>query len=235
MRTEIARIQDQLNTTTIYVTHDQTEALTLGDRITVMRAGELQQVGTPADLYEHPVNLFVAGFIGSPSMNFLPAEIEGNVVRLPIGAVKIPDELRRRLESGRGRLFAGLRPEHFQDAALVPELSHGTSFKTKIRVLESMGSEYYAYFDVAAERVSSQELEELAQDTGAADIGQSREGTQMVARLDAASRVRQGEEAVLWFDARKLQLFDEETGRSLLVDGSTGTGQPVTSQPAPAG
>jgi multiple sugar transport system ATP-binding protein len=231
MRTEIARIQDELNTTTIYVTHDQTEAMTLGDRITVMRAGELQQVGSPAELYEHPVNLFVAGFIGSPSMNFLPAEIDGDTVKLPIGAVKIPDELRRRLESGaaraRGRVFAGLRPEHFQDAALVSELSHGTSFKTKIRVLESMGSEYYAYFDVAAERVSSSELEELAKDTGASDIGQSREGTQMVARLDAASKVRQGEEAVLWFDARKLQLFDEESGRSLLADGAGSSVQPA--------
>jgi multiple sugar transport system ATP-binding protein len=234
MRTEIARIQDQLQTTTIYVTHDQTEAMTLGDRITVMRSGELQQVGSPADLYERPVNVFVAGFIGSPSMNFLPAEIDGDTVKLPIGSVQIPDELRRRLESGPGggrrRVFAGLRPEHFQDAALVSELSHGTSFKTKIRVLESMGSEYYAYFDVAAERVSSRELEELAQDAGDADIGQSREGTQMVARLDAASRVRQGDEAVLWFDGRKLQLFDEETGRSLLGDGPTSGQSPVPQQ-----
>ncbi len=100
MRTEIARIQDQLQTTTIYVTHDQTEAMTLGDRITVMRAGELQQVGTPAELYSHPLNLFVAGFIGSPSMNFLPGQIEGDSVKLPIGSVHIPDELRHRLERG---------------------------------------------------------------------------------------------------------------------------------------
>src|SRR5437763_6617845 len=103
MRTEIARIQNQLQTTTIYVTHDQTEAMTLGDRISVMRSGELQQVGTPAELYSHPVNLFVAGFIGSPGMNFLPGEIEGDSVKLPIGSVHIPDEFRHQLQGGHDR------------------------------------------------------------------------------------------------------------------------------------
>src|ERR1700748_807898 len=105
MRTEISRIQQRLETTTIYVTHDQTEAMTLGDRIAVMRAGELQQVGPQSELYGHPNNLFVAGFIGSPSMNFLSGEISGDNVHLPIGDVRIPDELRHRLPSraGRGR------------------------------------------------------------------------------------------------------------------------------------
>jgi multiple sugar transport system ATP-binding protein len=234
MRTEIARIQHQLQTTTIYVTHDQTEAMTLGDRIAVMRTGELQQVGSPAELYSHPVNLFVAGFIGSPSMNFLPGEIDGDSVRLPIGSVHIPDELRRRMQGGPGGgrrgVIAGLRPEHFQDASLVSELSNGTSFKAKIDVLESMGSEYYAYFEVAAERVSSRELEELAQDAGAADVPSS-DRNQLVARLDAASRVRQGEEVALWFDARRLQLFDADSGRSLLADGAAAPAP----APAPAG
>src|SRR5207237_9231325 len=113
MRTEISRLQQQLGTTTIYVTHDQTEAMTLGDRIAVMRAGLLQQVGSPIDLYERPNNLFVAGFIGSPSMNFLPGEISGDSVKLPIGSVRLPDESRRRLESGPGGgqrgVIAGLR------------------------------------------------------------------------------------------------------------------------------
>jgi multiple sugar transport system ATP-binding protein len=234
MRTEIARIQNQLQTTTIYVTHDQTEAMTLGDRIAVMRAGELQQVGSPAELYGHPVNLFVAGFIGSPGMNFLPGEIEGDTVKLPIGAVRIPDELRHRLQAGAGGgrrgVIAGLRPEHFQDAALVSDSSQGTSFTAKIDVLESMGSEYYAYFEIAAERVSSRELDELAQDAGAADVPSS-ERNQLTARLDAASRARQGQEATLWFDARKLQLFDADSGRSLLVDGAA-AGAPA---PAPSG
>src|ERR1700760_587577 len=102
MRTEISRIQQRLGTTTIYVTHDQTEAMTLGDRITVMRSGELQQVGHPSELYGSPNNLFVAGFIGSPSMNFLAGELDGDNVKLPIGSVPIPDALRQRLQSGPG-------------------------------------------------------------------------------------------------------------------------------------
>jgi multiple sugar transport system ATP-binding protein len=107
LRTEISRIQQRLGTTTLYVTHDQVEALTLGDRIAVMRAGRLQQVGRPADLYEHPDNVFVAGFIGSPSMNFLQGRLDGGTLRLPIGEVSVPDGMRRRLESGRGAAGAG--------------------------------------------------------------------------------------------------------------------------------
>jgi multiple sugar transport system ATP-binding protein len=231
MRTEVSRIQQRLGTTTIYVTHDQTEAMTLGDRIAVMRAGILQQVGSPSELYGSPTNLFVAGFIGSPAMNFLPGEIQGDSVKLPIGTVRITDEMRRGLESGqgggRGGIVAGLRPEHFEDANLVGDRSRGHTFRTKIDVLESMGSEFYAYFVVESERVSARELEELAQDTGAADLGQSREGSQVVARIDAASRIKQ--EAELWFDPQHLQLFDLESGRSLLANGSS----PAQSQPQP--
>ncbi len=223
MRTEISRIQQQLGTTTIYVTHDQTEAMTLGDRIAVMRAGVLQQVGPPSELYNHPNNLFVAGFIGSPSMNFLPGEIDGDNINLPIGPVKIPDELRHKLESGdgggRGGIVAGLRPEHFEDASLVADPGRGHTFKVKVDVLESMGSEYYAYFVVESERVSASELEELAQDAGAADLPHSHEGSQIVSRLDADSRIRQGQEAELWFDSQHLQLFDLDSGRSLLAEG----------------
>ncbi len=221
MRTEISRIQQHLGTTTIYVTHDQTEALTLGDRIAVMRAGVLQQVGPPSDLYSHPNNLFVAGFVGSPSMNFLPGELDGDNVKLPIGDVKLPDELRQRIDSGpgggRGGVIAGLRPENFEDAAVVPDRSRGMTFKTKIDVLESMGSEFYAYITVASDRVSSTELEELAQDAGAADLPQSRDGSQVVARLSAESKVKQGEEVELWFDSTRLHLFDSDSGQSLLA------------------
>jgi multiple sugar transport system ATP-binding protein len=220
MRTEISRIQQRLQTTTIYVTHDQTEAMTLGDRIAVMRAGILQQVGEPSQLYAQPKNLFVAGFIGSPSMNFLLGELSGDVVKLPIGDVRIPDELRHRLEAGpgggRGGVIAGLRPEHFEDAGLVADRSPGVTFKAKIDVLESMGSEFYAYFAVASERVSSSELEELAQDAGSADLPRTQDGIQVTARLGAESRARHGAEAELWFDSRHLQLFDSESGRSLL-------------------
>jgi multiple sugar transport system ATP-binding protein len=233
MRTEISRIQQRMKTTTIYVTHDQTEAMTLGDRIAVMRTGELQQVGPPSELYGHPKNLFVAGFIGSPSMNFLPGEIDGDNIQLPIGTLRIPDELRHRLDSGAGGgrrgVIAGLRPEHFEDAGLVSDRSRGVTFKTRIDVLESMGSEYYAYFVVESERVSSRELEELAQDAGAADLPHSHEGSQVVARLSAESKVRQGEETELWFDSTHLQLFDLESGRSLL----SSDGAPAPTPPPP--
>src|SRR2546423_1916886 len=143
MRTEISRLQQQLGTTMIYVTHDQTEALTLGDRIAVMRSGVLQQVGSPAELYSDPVNLFVAGFVGSPSMNFLPGEISGETVRLPLGDVRLPDETRRKLEAGGGgsrQVIAGLRPEHFEDASLVRDRAGGSTFNVNVEVLESMGS-----------------------------------------------------------------------------------------------
>ena len=236
MRTEISRIQQRLGTTTIYVTHDQTEAMTLGDRIAVMRAGVLQQVGSPAELYNDPSNLFVAGFIGSPSMNFLPGHVQGDTLRIPIGEVRITDEMRRRLESGAvggGRgVVVGIRPEHFEDANLVSDRSRGHTFRAKIDVLESMGSEYYAYFVIESERVSARELDELAQDTGAADIGQSREGVQIVARLAAASRAQQGEETELWVDTSKLHLFDLESGRGLLTSGD-GAAQPRQTGLAP--
>jgi len=219
MRTEIARIQQRFETTTIYVTHDQTEALTLGDRIAVMRSGLLQQVGPPSELYGAPKNLFVAGFIGSPSMNFLPGEIDGDSINTPIGTMKIPDVVRSRLQAGpgggRGGVIVGLRPEDFEDRSVVGDRPDGITFKAKIDVLESMGSEFYAYFVVESERVSSRELEELASDAGAADLP-TQEGSQITARLDAASTVRQGQETELWFNTEHIHLFDPESGQTLL-------------------
>jgi multiple sugar transport system ATP-binding protein len=238
MRTEVARIQHRLQTTMIYVTHDQTEAMTLGTRIAVMRGGELQQVGSPSELYSRPLNLFVAGFIGSPSMNFLPGELDGDTVRLPIGTLPLPDELRRKLAAGPGGgrrgVIAGLRPEHFEDAALVGSQQHGgATFRANIDVLESLGSEFYAYFEVESERVSARELEELAQDAGAGDLPSSEGGqVQMVARLGGGSNARQGQPLELWFDPQHLQLFDPDTGRSMLAGGQQ---QPAAAgTPAPA-
>src|SRR5947208_2605556 len=151
-RTEIAHIQQQLGTTMIYVTHDQTEALTLGDRIAVLRAGTLQQVDTPMALYADPINLFVAGFIGSPAMNFLPGRLDGDTLRVPIGDVRVTAGLRQRLESGPGGgergVIVGIRPEHFEDAKLVRDRSSGHIFTTTVDVLEALGSEYYAHFTV---------------------------------------------------------------------------------------
>jgi multiple sugar transport system ATP-binding protein len=224
MRTEIARIQQRFETTTIYVTHDQTEALTLGDRIAVMRAGLLQQVGPPSELYGHPTNLFVAGFIGSPSMNFLPGEIDGDNIKLPLGTFRIPDSVRSRLESGpgggRGGVVVGMRPEDFEDASIVGDRGQGITFKATIDVLESMGSEFYAYFVVQSERIASRELDELASDAGAADLPQQQDGSQLTARLDAASTVRQGQESEIWFNTEHIHLFDPESGQTLL--GSNG-------------
>src|SRR4051812_47669336 len=121
MRTEVSRLQRRLGTTTVYVTHDQTEAMTLGDRVAVMRGGILQQVGPPQELYDAPANIFVAGFIGSPAMNFMPARIEQGALRTRLGDIPLTDELRRSIESGRGPrdVIIGLRPESFEDALLV--------------------------------------------------------------------------------------------------------------------
>lgn len=218
-RTALSRLHERLGTTTIYVTHDQVEAVTLGDRIAVMRAGRIQQVGTPADVYEHPVNLFVAGFIGSPAMNFLPGQLDGDQLRTPIGDLRLPGEMRRRLElgnrGGRRGVIVGIRPEHFEDAMLVTLPATGHIIKAKIEVLEALGSDSYAHFTVDSPRITSRELEELADETS---VGSSAEGgVQVVARLAAASAIKQGREARLWVDTSQLHLFDHDTGRSLLT------------------
>ena len=167
MRTEVARIQKRLGTTMVYVTHDQTEAMTLGDRVAVMRAGIIQQVDTPANLYESPGNLFVAGFIGSPSMNFLAGRVENGSVNTPIG--NIP--LKQADVGGAKEVIVGIRPEHFEDAAVDPDAHPDRmKFRTKVDVVESMGSELYVYFDVKSEEVQSAELQELAADAGMEDL-----------------------------------------------------------------
>jgi multiple sugar transport system ATP-binding protein len=220
-RTEVARLQQRLGTTTIYVTHDQTEALTLGDRVAVMRTGVLQQVGAPMELYNQPVNLFVAGFIGSPAMNFMPATVENDTVKLPFGDVRLPSELHDRVRDHHGRpLIAGVRPEHFEDATLVGDArDRGSTFRARIDVLESLGSELYAHFNVTTDAgIDSQELRELAEDAGGGDIPMEGGEGSVVARLDPASEVKKGEEAELWVDATKLQLFDPEDGRNLMIE-----------------
>ena len=234
MRTEVSRIQDRLGTTTIYVTHDQTEAMTLGDRVAVMRSGALQQVGSPMELYNEPINLFVAGFIGSPAMNFMPVTVQGGGVKLPFGEVRLPQPLRERLgRNADGRsLIAGIRPESFEDAALVGEArDRGVTFRARIEVLESMGSELYAHFSVESEAVDSREPQELAEDAGADEVPSSGEEGHIVARLEPASRVRQGGEAEIWVDAERLHLFDPDSGASLTAEGAAGRGAPGDGKP----
>ena len=223
MRTEVARIQQRLETTTVYVTHDQTEAMTLGDRVAVMRGGIIQQVAPPKELYEQPANLFVAGFIGSPSMNFVPAHLEGDKIVFPFGEAEIPGWIKTRMKGGEGHgareVIAGVRPEHFEDAQVEPDRP-GLRFKAPVAVVESMGSELYAYFDVKSDHVESAELVELAEDAGLSDLpSHGGDEQQMVARLSAASKAAPGAEIEMVLDTSQVQLFDPKTGRSLAQPG----------------
>jgi multiple sugar transport system ATP-binding protein len=218
MRTQVSRIQRRLGTTTVYVTHDQTEAMTLGDRVAVMRSGLLQQVGSPGELYHRPDNLFVAGFIGSPSMNFLPGRVEEGALRTSLGDFPLTDRLRRELEDAKvGRdVIVGIRPENFEDAALVSAevRPRGITFPATIDVLESMGSDVFVYFSTGRDtQVSAAELDELAADSGSADTGASADT--ITARLDAATQVREGADAQLWADGAAIHVFDPSTGRNL--------------------
>ena len=215
MRTQVSRIQKRLGTTTLYVTHDQTEAMTLGDRVVVMRGGLVQQVGSPSYLYDHPVNLFVAGFIGSPSMNFLPGQLKGGgVVQTPLGEAQLPDRVRQGLEKSKsnGSVILGIRPEHFEDAAIAGDRP-GATFDAPIDIVEAMGSDVYAYFTMTGEEAHSTDLDDLAKDTGN-DL--HAEGIPMTARLDASSRVKRGETARLWYDTSKVQIFDTDGGKNLV-------------------
>src|SRR3954463_7413493 len=149
MRAAVSRLQQRLETTTVYVTHDQTEAMTLGDRGAVMRAGILQQVDAPRALYDDPRNIFVAGFIGSPAMNFFSGQLESDSIRTPMGAIPLDDQLRRRLEShgsGTRSVIVGIRPEDFEDAQFAPEGPRGLEFGANGELTESRGSEIYAHF-----------------------------------------------------------------------------------------
>ncbi|MCU4184366.1 sn-glycerol-3-phosphate ABC transporter ATP-binding protein UgpC [Acidiferrimicrobium sp. IK] len=219
MRTEVSRLQKRLHVTTVYVTHDQTEALTLGDRVAVMRGGVLQQYGSPQRLYDHPDNLFVAGFIGSPAMNFVEAELAESTVRSPFGDIALSDRQRRAVESSGAerKVILGIRPENFEDAALVGEheRDHGMVFNAGIDVIESLGSDVFAHFTLEGGRASSSELDELAADSGSVDTLAG--GREVVARLDATSRVKEEEQASLWVDTSKIHLFDPDTGLALLA------------------
>jgi multiple sugar transport system ATP-binding protein len=152
MRTEVSRLQDSLNVTTVYVTHDQTEAMTLGDRVAVMSDGALQQYAPPRTLYSHPRNLFVAGFIGSPAMNFLQGPLADGGIDTAIGRIPLSDELRRAVESSGAdrQVVLGIRPEHLEDATLpaVGDRTDGYRFDVQVDVVESVGSDVFAYFGV---------------------------------------------------------------------------------------
>jgi multiple sugar transport system ATP-binding protein len=211
MRAEITRIQRRLGATTVYVTHDQTEAMTLGDRLAVMNAGVIQQLGPPGELYDRPRNLFVAGFIGAPPMNFLPGHVQDGELRLPVTAFRLDGELRGRL-NGRERVIVGIRAEDFEDAALVTDGRPGAQMTAVVDVLESTGSDVFAHIALDHDEVAEAQRAAAALNPDARDVPLP---TEIVARLGAGSRIREGEPGTLWVDASKLHLFDASTGERI--------------------
>jgi multiple sugar transport system ATP-binding protein len=213
MRTEIARLQKKLGITTVYVTHDQTEAMTLGDRVAVMKRGILQQLATPRELYEQPVNLFVAGFIGSPPMNFLPATVEKGEVTLPFGTFPLPADKAAKTE-GKGLLMAGIRPEHFEDVSVIEEghVDSSRTFAAHIDVREWLGDQQYAYVPYEAEATVQDQLKELARESDSDSLR-----TQLVVSLDAASSAAEDSDTTLFIDTDKMHLFDPASGDNLTV------------------
>jgi multiple sugar transport system ATP-binding protein len=214
MRTEIARLQRDLGSTTVYVTHDQVEAMTLGHRVAVLRKGTLQQVDTPRELYERPANLFVAGFIGSPPMNLLPAKVEGRWLTLPFSLVELSEAAAERL-AGHPLVLAGIRPEHFEDAALVDDEAQqrGVVFSATVDVVEWLGGEQFAYILYPAPPQIAQQLRRLAQ-----ELDSDLLRTQLVVALDPGSDIRADQSAEIWANTTRMHIFDPETGENLTRD-----------------
>jgi multiple sugar transport system ATP-binding protein len=232
MRSEIARIQNDLNVTTVYVTHDQVEAMTMGDRVAVIKKGELQQAGTPTELFERPNNLFVAGFIGSPSMNFFASELERGDGGLRISVGKEPvaihrDVLDRRpaLEAYVGKeVIVGLRPQDLEDAQLQPDAPQDQRIKVHIDLVEAIGTETLVHFEVDAPIVMTEDMKELAEDVGKDEAERleerAREGhNEFVAQLDPKTRIRQGQDVELFVDTGQMHFFDPESSAGIYNGG----------------
>jgi multiple sugar transport system ATP-binding protein len=228
MRAEILRIQQDLRVTTVYVTHDQTEAMTLGDLVAVMKKGVLQQVASPQELYAEPMNLFVGGFIGSPAMNLVEAKlsiVDGHTFVEFAGSRLLvpPDVLAARpgLEAFRERpLILGIRPEHMEDAALVPGSSADNRVTVLVDLREGMGSDVYLHFSVEAPPVFTEDTRELASDIDEKALDEleeqaSERRTKFIARAGPETRARVGELIDLHVDTRKLYFFDPVDGRSI--------------------
>ncbi|OHR30404.1 ABC transporter ATP-binding protein [Corynebacterium sp. HMSC073B01] len=207
MRTEIAQLQERLSTTTVYVTHDQTEAMTLGDRVVVLKKGVIQQIGAPQELYHRPVNVFVAGFIGSPAMNFLPATVldDGHSADPALGHLPLPEKF----APGR-KVIVGLRPEAFEDAALTDDNCDAPTVEVEVSVLEAMGSEQFIHFPLPEIDLKGHAA---AEEAGLADNPHA----MLVARVDAESNVRRGQQITLAINTDKLNVFDSESGENLAL------------------
>ncbi|MGV0835934.1 ABC transporter ATP-binding protein [Mycolicibacterium thermoresistibile] len=214
MRSEIARLQSRLRTTTVYVTHDQTEAMTLGDRVVVMLAGVAQQIGTPDELYTRPANLFVAGFIGSPAMNFFPASMTDAGVRLPFGEALLPpevlDTVRRHQKPD--NIIAGLRPEHLEDTALLDTYARlgAVTFDVDVELVESLGADKYVHFRAEGAGAHAAQLAQLAVESGTGE-------NEFVARVSTDSKASKGQSLQLAFDPAKLVIFDADSGANLTI------------------
>jgi multiple sugar transport system ATP-binding protein len=208
MRAEIASLQKQLGVTTIYVTHDQVEALTMGDRVAVLKGGVLQQVDAPKVLYNHPVNVFVAGFIGSPSMNLFEGRLQGSKISLASFSIPIPPAVFARrpdLKAYEGRpVIFGIRPEDLYDSTLESGARHPT-IPAEVRSIEELGSELIVHLNIDAVRIDSGDPDAVEDLTAAANA---------VARFEAASTIRPGQAIALAVDSTKLHFFDP---RSLLA------------------
>jgi multiple sugar transport system ATP-binding protein len=214
MRGEIARLQRRLRTTTVYVTHDQTEAMTLGDRVVVMLAGVAQQIGTPQELYDRPVNLFVAGFIGSPAMNFFPATLTDVGVSLAFGDITLTQQVHDVVvqHPTPSNVIVGVRPEHIEDADVIDRYQRlgALTFEVNVDMVESLGSEKYIHFNLEGASAQSAQLAELAADSGASE-------NEFVARLSAESTATTGERIELAFDTTKIAIFDADSGANLTI------------------
>ena len=231
MRSEIGRIQHDLEVTTVYVTHDQVEAMTMGDRLAVIKKGELQQVGTPTELFQKPLNLFVAGFIGSPSMNFASARIEesngGYSFKLGEQTLKLDDEIlskRPDLKNYSGKdIVIGIRPQDFEDAEIASDAPEDCRLKAKIDLVEAIGTETLIHFVIDAPIALTDDMKELAQDAGtdAKTLEErSKEGhNEFVATVDPRSKIKEGEPAELAIDLSRLHFFDPETNKGIHGNG----------------
>jgi multiple sugar transport system ATP-binding protein len=216
MRAEILRIQRALAVTTIYVTHDQTEAMTMGDRVAVMRHGVLQQVDAPQRLYERPVNLFVAEFIGSPAMNLVEAELarDGDRLVVRFGEHELP--LGRGVSAEPGPVILGFRPEDLEDAALAHDRVEGATLGVVTEIREDMGSEVYVHFGLGVPPVRRSEVAE-AREPGEHDPDRivARDSSPFVARLGRETRAAEGERLELAVDVDRLYLFGSESGERI--------------------
>jgi multiple sugar transport system ATP-binding protein len=233
MRAEISRLQRNLGVTTIYVTHDQVEAMTMGDRVAVIRKGMLQQVAPPQELYDRPLNLFVAGFIGSPAMNFLEATLDranGNLAvtlgRHQIALDEQSSTARPGLAEYEGKnLVVGIRPEHLEDASIAPQDQPERRLRGLVELREALGSELMVHLKIEAPPAITEEVEELAADVGveASELQRSDEkGAIVVGRFSADSKVREGDPIDIAVDTRALHFFDPESGTAIYERGTKG-------------